>query len=673
MADKLLNLTLSLNAQKAIQEVQKLHKKYEELVQKMKTAEPGTEEFEQLTREITTARTALEGFAATTQDKMAKNLNNGAKQIKGVNVALINTGRIVQDLPYGMLGIANNIDPLVQSFQGLQRETGSAATAMKAMIAGLAGPAGIAIAVSAVTSLIVAFGDDLVRAISDTNEELDEAKRKIDDLEAGLPITEIISQGALTGVDRLNAKIQYAIDKSREFYGVQLDLEQKFEPKGWIERAADGFKSLGDQIGRALRIVSGDVEYFSEQTRAQDKAIFEANNKIEMARLGLEDYSEATLQAAYQTKGYSKEVSEALAQSVRAQGDQARKVAELQTQITNIQRQEAEKRRKLLDDEAKRNAKYNPMAEWLDRPEFQARLDDIVNDSVSAFQDMENHLDFDPYEKQKEFIDDYIEKQLLLREGQEMTYEEMIRLMNRAGIAAEANAEKIVGENDKMAESEEKKKEAQMTSAIESGMAMGEQAKGIQDLGKVSAMAARQQLSAAFSEVVAEAIRSAMKALPYPINLVMAAVAAAAAKALFNSVVPKFAVGGHVSGPGTGTSDSIPALLSNGEFVVNAASAAAAPGLLESINRSPSLASRMSELRDYVGVGSSRHTSAMTTALAASPSQNVVVSQDQRMMKEFGRHLDRQIKKLENLTIRIDAFEVSQAVNDVRDINDRIH
>ncbi len=38
--------------------------------------------------------------------------------------------------------------------------------------------------------------------------------------------------------------------------------------------------------------------------------------------------------------------------------------------------------------------------------------------------------------------------------------------------------------------------------------------------------------------------------------------------------VPKAAMGGMVSGPGTGTSDSIPAYLSNGEFVINAASAA---------------------------------------------------------------------------------------------------
>ena len=45
-----------------------------------------------------------------------------------------------------------------------------------------------------------------------------------------------------------------------------------------------------------------------------------------------------------------------------------------------------------------------------------------------------------------------------------------------------------------------------------------------------------------------------------------------------------FASGGYVSGPGTGTSDSIPARLSNGESVMNANSTAQFGGLLSLIN-----------------------------------------------------------------------------------------
>lgn len=48
----------------------------------------------------------------------------------------------------------------------------------------------------------------------------------------------------------------------------------------------------------------------------------------------------------------------------------------------------------------------------------------------------------------------------------------------------------------------------------------------------------------------------------------------------------KYATGGYVQGPGSGTSDSINAKLSNGEFVVNAQSTAANLGLLQAINNS---------------------------------------------------------------------------------------
>ncbi|RWO61117.1 hypothetical protein [Mesorhizobium sp.] len=59
-----------------------------------------------------------------------------------------------------------------------------------------------------------------------------------------------------------------------------------------------------------------------------------------------------------------------------------------------------------------------------------------------------------------------------------------------------------------------------------------------------------------------------------------------------SSLVGLFADGGHVRGPGTSTSDSIPARLSNGEFVVNARATARNRALLEAVNdnRIPSFA-----------------------------------------------------------------------------------
>lgn len=75
--------------------------------------------------------------------------------------------------------------------------------------------------------------------------------------------------------------------------------------------------------------------------------------------------------------------------------------------------------------------------------------------------------------------------------------------------------------------------------------------------------------------------------LPFPANLVAAASVAAQAASIVSNIQAvslAFANGGLVRGPGNGRSDSIPANLSDGEFVVNAAATARNRGLLEGIN-----------------------------------------------------------------------------------------
>ena len=59
------------------------------------------------------------------------------------NMALMNLGRVVQDAPYGFIGIANNIDPLLQSFTALKASTGSTTGALKSLASSLAGGAGL--------------------------------------------------------------------------------------------------------------------------------------------------------------------------------------------------------------------------------------------------------------------------------------------------------------------------------------------------------------------------------------------------------------------------------------------------------------------------------------------------------------------------------------------------
>lgn len=84
--------------------------------------------------------------------------------------ALVNVSRVAQDAPYGFIGIANNLNPLLESFQRLKETSGSAGSALKEMAKGLMGPAGLGLALGVVSSLIVAFGPKIANFISGTTE-----------------------------------------------------------------------------------------------------------------------------------------------------------------------------------------------------------------------------------------------------------------------------------------------------------------------------------------------------------------------------------------------------------------------------------------------------------------------------------------------------------------------
>ncbi len=75
------------------------------------------------------------------------------------------------------------------------------------------------------------------------------------------------------------------------------------------------------------------------------------------------------------------------------------------------------------------------------------------------------------------------------------------------------------------------------------------------------------------------------------------------------ALIKGFATGGYVSGSGTGTSDSIPARLSNGEFVVNAKATARNRELLEAINSNERVSfagENISVMRSQSGHGSNQ-------------------------------------------------------------------
>ena len=117
--------------------------------------------------------------ATESQLKNANNIINNTgfnKLSAGSNsaaFALNNLGRVAQDAPFGFIGIQNNLNPLLESFQRLRSENTSLGATFKALGSSLIGPAGLGIALSLVTAAFTFYTQYAQKAKKETKELAD--------------------------------------------------------------------------------------------------------------------------------------------------------------------------------------------------------------------------------------------------------------------------------------------------------------------------------------------------------------------------------------------------------------------------------------------------------------------------------------------------------------------
>lgn len=214
------------------------------------------------------------------------NLGNSFRNIPNAGnqaaLALNNLSRIAQDAPYGFIGISNNINPMLESFQRLQSTTGSTTSALKAMASSLAGPAGVGLAVGALTSLIVAFGPKISNYIAQVSDaEL--AQRKMSDTLAkatGSAQAEADKLVILSGIVQNNTlstkERESALNQLQNTYKGNLDL-QKLDIN-------DG--------ARLQQVIDGITAALKRKALAQAFATLIAEEEAKKARLQLDNLAE---------------------------------------------------------------------------------------------------------------------------------------------------------------------------------------------------------------------------------------------------------------------------------------------------------------------------------------------------------------------------------------------
>lgn len=176
-------------------------------------------------------------------------------------LSLLNFGRIAQDAPFGILGIANNLNPALEGFQRLRAETGSNTNALKAMLGSLTGAAGLGFALSVVSSLLIVFSDKLFNSTSATEEQ----SKAIDGLTSSVDKL-IEKQSKLNQVSD-----DFFSDKSVAARKRQLALQQALN-SGSLEDEEKTFnakQALTDQELKSLEQKQRSYEQLSRFFRAR--------------------------------------------------------------------------------------------------------------------------------------------------------------------------------------------------------------------------------------------------------------------------------------------------------------------------------------------------------------------------------------------------------------------
>jgi len=188
---------------------------------------------------------------ANAELKKLPNVSNAATS------SLINLGRVAQDAPFGFLGIANNLNPLLEGFQRLKQQSGSTGTALKALGSSLLGAGGIGLALSVVSSLLIVFGDRLFGA----SKAADDSKGRLDSLNDSIKrVTENI--GDLTSAIQFQNELGAINVKIGGFGDIQDLREQSVAQQQLVE-------DLGAQVLKAQKNFS-DAQLENQRQANED-------------------------------------------------------------------------------------------------------------------------------------------------------------------------------------------------------------------------------------------------------------------------------------------------------------------------------------------------------------------------------------------------------------------
>ena len=203
------------------------------------------------------------------------------KPMGDASQSLINFSRIAQDAPYGIMGIANNLNPMVESFQRLSATEGGTKKALQAMAAGLMGPAGVGVAIGVVSSLAVTFSKDIIAFFKGPTAELEDFNKKLKEVAdniykliggeqtkrtKGILLAEIIVGGNKTQQEEALKELKRLYSNSEAIKAANLG-----ENKAYYQTLVNQAAMQGDAIAKEKNNIEQLNKLYDDQFRNNKK------------------------------------------------------------------------------------------------------------------------------------------------------------------------------------------------------------------------------------------------------------------------------------------------------------------------------------------------------------------------------------------------------------------
>ena len=270
------------------------------------------------------------------QKHVGKGMNKMTKTAKNsATPAVVDLGRVISDMPYGIQGVANNLDQLNLSMKRVFQNSGGLKGGLRALGKELLSPTGLGVALAAVTSLWIAFGDDIkdfFASSKNVNRELEKLTKSLEEYEEtlfGLHKTRVqgqkSAQDELTNLSLLKQQVENnnisnedrlkALKRLQDLYPDYFgNISNEDALMGGLSTAYDNVTTAILKKAKAQAAADLITENAKKQIVLNDKLlkVSEKTNKAIAFGTNQEElYSEAVKAKVSNTEGYQKAVDSA--------------------------------------------------------------------------------------------------------------------------------------------------------------------------------------------------------------------------------------------------------------------------------------------------------------------------------------------------------------------------